>query len=523
MNKKAIPIIFAVTGHMDISVKAIEPIRKILKDIFKNFKKKYPHTPAILISALAEGADMLVAEVALECGIELNVILPYEEKIYLNSFKNSKNIQTFKKLKSKASKIEILNDINICSAQKAYEILGKKLADISTILIALWDGKDNGKKGGTSEVVKYKAKIFANNKKDRHIGSAIYIITTPRKNDIYSEKTIQLKKQFIGLHINEKEFEKFLKKIDSLNIDIEKSSEKSLSYLYSLMEFFEKRASINQKKFKLYSKLILLISAFAIISLEFFHDFSVDISLIFYGLGIIIAFFIYYLFLKKGDVQNNFVYSRGFVEALRVQNIWNAVNLDISVSDYYLVNQHHKYAWIRIALRNITYIDKTPFNKTKNNKKFIPEYWIKEQMEYYKDAIMVRDKSFAFWEKMEKFFYITGLVFLIIMFIYYFAEKMFELHNHHILHLFIFLSGVTLLIAVLIGEQYMQLEGFEEEIYNFEVMYNLFSNTKEALNKVSKYSNEYKNIIKDLGIAALEENTKWVVLHDKNRVKPILE
>jgi len=526
MNKKAIPVIFAVTGHRDIHSDAISQIRKIIKDRFESFQNNYPHTPAILISALAEGADMLVAEVAIECGIELHVMFPYEEKAYLNSFKNSDNIQIFKKLKSKASRIEVLSDKNLSSSEELYEILGKKLADISTILIALWDGKDNGKKGGTSEVVKYKEESPTRDKKDYHKGTAVYVIKTPRKNADFGTEYIKLEKRYIGLYVNKQEFEKTLKKIDTLNEEIQNKNKQSDTYLQSLMKFFERKAYLNQKKFKLYSKLILIISGISIISLELFHDFGVHISLLLYGVGLLTAFYIYYFFMKKGDVQNNFVYSRGFAEALRVQNAWNISSINKEIADYYLENQHHKYAWIKISLRNMTYIDKMPFIPT-YNKNVTLEDWINGQIEYYKIAIMDRDKRYHFWAKTEKFFYAIGLIFLILMFINYFSVMLIETHSHFLehklLHILIFSSGVSLLIAALIGEKYNQIEGFEEEIYNFNLMRNLFVDTKEALINVTKGSDEYKEIIYNLGIAALEENSKWVVMHDKHMVKPILE
>ena len=79
------------------------------------------------------------------------------------------------------------------------------------------------------------------------------------------------------------------------------------------------------------------------------------------------------------------------------------------------------------------------------------------------------------------------------------------------------------MIAAFIGEKYLQIEGFEEEIYNFMLMKSFFVNTKEALSDMENSSEEYNARIKELGISALEENTKWVVLHDKYRAKPILE
>ena len=77
--------------------------------------------------------------------------------------------------------------------------------------------------------------------------------------------------------------------------------------------------------------------------------------------------------------------------------------------------------------------------------------------------------------------------------------------------------------AAFIGEKYIKIEGYEEEIYNFYELLQDFKNAKDALKNLKKDSNEYKDIIYDLGIKALQENSKWVMLHDKMRVKPSLE
>ena len=54
-------------------------------------------------------------------------------------------------------------------------------------------------------------------------------------------------------------------------------------------------------------------------------------------------------------------------------------------------------------------------------------------------------------------------------------------------------------------------------------MLNNFQKAKQALKSVETGSKAYKKIIYDLGIKALEENSKWVVLHDSMRAKPSLE
>ena len=86
MKDSLISIIFGITGHRDLREQDIPNLEKSVASIFKEFQTKYPHTELILISALAEGADMLVARVAKKLGVTLHVLLPYEKEDYLNSF-----------------------------------------------------------------------------------------------------------------------------------------------------------------------------------------------------------------------------------------------------------------------------------------------------------------------------------------------------------------------------------------------------------------------------------------------------
>jgi len=84
-------------------------------------------------------------------------------------------------------------------------------------------------------------------------------------------------------------------------------------------------------------------------------------------------------------------------------------------------------------------------------------------------------------------------------------------------------SGLLLLVAAFIGEKYIKIEGYEDDIYHFNAMLSDFEEAKGALGATSKDSSEYKQIVSDLGLKALEENSKWVVLHDSMRAKPSLD
>jgi len=163
-----------ITGHRDIikTVRNKEDIQKFLLDL----ARKKPNEKIQLLSPLADGADRYVAEIMFELKkdknfqdrLELIVPMPFELEEYQKDF-DEKSKQEFNRLLSQAKEYFFVgyakgNDSSIVDKQngnkekrrKQYFEVGKYVADHSDILLALWDGKDIGKVGGTDEIVQYK-------------------------------------------------------------------------------------------------------------------------------------------------------------------------------------------------------------------------------------------------------------------------------------------------------------------------------------------------------------------------------
>jgi len=524
----SIPFVFGVTGHRDLRDEDVYKLEESVRSLFVRYQHKYPHTEIIVISALAEGADMLVARVAMELGLTLHVLLPYEEKEYLNSFDDPDNSEMFHKLKEYASRVEVNACVKTHGYETCYQLLGERIADESNILLALWDGVNNGKAGGTSAIVKYQRTGFEENRFDALDGNALFIITTPRKSnpDVTTDFTVH--EECLGKHVKGKEFEKMLENIDALNAEMQIgqfAADESLMKTYML--YFEDTATSNQTMFKRISKLILLFTALAFISMEIMHVMHIDHFTLGYGVFLLLAFGLYWKFMKNGKVQDDFVYSRGLAEALRVQNAWNGAGLGKSVAKYYLKDQHHKFTWLKTILKNLYYIDKDHIPFTPNyNDDNTPEDWIDKQIDYFKDASHTRHETFEFWEFWETWLYRAGLAVLMVMFVVYGLESL-HMVEHGVLwlnwHYMVLVSGVLLLVAAFIGEKYIKIEGYEDDIYHFNAMLSDFEEAQKALASTAKDSEEYKKIVYDLGLKALAENSKWVVLHDSMRAKPSLE
>ncbi|MGD8977192.1 MAG: hypothetical protein PVG91_06265 [Gammaproteobacteria bacterium] len=161
----AVPLVVAVTGHRDLVLAETTGIRDKARTMLLELKDSYPDRRIRVMSALAEGADRLVAELALELGIDLVVPLPMKKELYLDDFASAESRTQFEELCAGASEIlELplargltLDEISQPGPARSrqYAQLGVFLCAHCHILLALWDGKLTDDLGGTGQVVKF--------------------------------------------------------------------------------------------------------------------------------------------------------------------------------------------------------------------------------------------------------------------------------------------------------------------------------------------------------------------------------
>jgi hypothetical protein len=103
------------------------------------------------VSPIADGADQIAAEVALELGWELQAILPFDRKRYRASLANHGARERFDLLLKRATCVlELPGDSK--HELDAYVMTGRSTVAHCDILIAIWDGLPPRGRGGTGEV-----------------------------------------------------------------------------------------------------------------------------------------------------------------------------------------------------------------------------------------------------------------------------------------------------------------------------------------------------------------------------------
>lgn len=156
-----------ITGHRDLLSSELEiykrQIKEYLKDL-KNTTKKH----ILLISPLADGADRVFIDVGRQLNMEYQVVLPMPLHLYSKDFSEA-SLSEFNSLLIRAKNYSSIDIVDGYSEKdiadygeardKQYFAVGRYLADNCNALVALWDGKDNKKVGGTADVVAYRKSL----------------------------------------------------------------------------------------------------------------------------------------------------------------------------------------------------------------------------------------------------------------------------------------------------------------------------------------------------------------------------
>ena len=135
-----------VTGHQDVPAQAESFARVHINDALDAIDE-----PIKGVSSLAAGADQMFASIVIERGYPLHAVLPCHN--YFSSFSKPNDLLLFNNLLSQATEKEILQ--YKVPSEEAFLNAGRRLVDISDIILAVWDGQSAKGKGGTADVVKY--------------------------------------------------------------------------------------------------------------------------------------------------------------------------------------------------------------------------------------------------------------------------------------------------------------------------------------------------------------------------------
>ncbi|WP_017623387.1 hypothetical protein [Nocardiopsis chromatogenes] len=134
-----------ITGHSDLSADSVPLVRKALAGVIA----PYRDGGLVGLSCLARGADQIFAEVVLEAGGSLEVVLPSVD--YREAKVGPHNRDAFDGLLMRSAAVRYMP--HRTAGEQAYADANEAVLGGIDRLVAVWDGRPSGGRGGTGDAV----------------------------------------------------------------------------------------------------------------------------------------------------------------------------------------------------------------------------------------------------------------------------------------------------------------------------------------------------------------------------------
>jgi hypothetical protein len=566
----SLPLVIGVTGHRDLRPEDRDRLKTVVRQIFQELSADFPHTPLLVLSTLAEGADRLVAEVALDLELDLIVPLPMSREVYATDFSTAASREEFDHLLQRARywfELPIMKGATQLEVEARgearnlqYEQAGVYMVRHSHLLIALWDGTENQSIGGTCEVIKFQLEgvpqsyVPGASAIDPPETGPVYHVVTPRRGkSVLPKEPFRLHKRFPKGYSGEaNRFVSICKRIDELNRDIVEQAaalrrglQRSREYLYpqaessSLNSMGQSRrkqfalADVLAQRFQYLThktlKELFLVVLLAAIAFDFYAELFHERHWILAAYVLLLAGAYFWADRRadKKNYQNKYQDYRALAEGMRVQFFWGLAQLDASVDDHYLRKQRSELDWICSAMRvwNMPTkadekSDAAAINEVENLSQVLT-YWIKDQSRYFTKAAARENRRLERFEPYINWLLRLGLGVALVMALGLLAphpwkEKLHELmHSRPQMH-GVLLTLISLLpIAAALLHAFVEKSALSEHAKRYNRMSVLFANAQDRFSAMLAKSEfaEARRLIEELGREALAENGDWVILH----------
>ncbi len=157
------PFIVGVSGHRDLDPNDVDRLHEAVSAFVLQLKKRLPDTELRIIVGMADGADLLVAQAALDQGIGVEAVLPMPLERYASDFEpEALSVLTSLLKRPDVRCVELsppgsahpgYGSAEGPERDAMYENLTLTLIRRSSILLALWDGNPTRLPGGTADTV----------------------------------------------------------------------------------------------------------------------------------------------------------------------------------------------------------------------------------------------------------------------------------------------------------------------------------------------------------------------------------
>jgi hypothetical protein len=572
MKSSRIPIVIGVTGHRDLRAGDVPRLEEITREILSDLKQRHPHTPIVVQSSLAEGADLLAARIAVEMGLELIAPLPMAAAEYEKDFSTAATREEFSRLLAKARAAPVLPFAAGVTAEnigepdhRAQQYLksGLHIVRHCHILLAFWDGNKAQKTGGTSQMVNFKLTGFPTaelpewtvlNPPD---AGTVFHVVTPRISHPNPEGAFSLRKHFVNPRFAEEKeadgktsrekaenvFTALLEHTDIFNGDVlchqdalSIPAEKSCDALLSsaapadpdLAELAGRYATADalanhfQKWRHLFLGSLCVLVVPATVCLASYHAVERTqpaLMLLYIGGFWFFALIagLVYLAAQFGNAEKKHLDYRALAEGLKVLFYWRVAGIRDDVGAQYLRKQQSELDWIRLAVRASDLLTSFPAAEAAPYD-WIKTQWMDHQQRYFEKGAATNQRRASIFEWISRLVLLAGLLLAADIAVESIASCLHKdpapeslIRRLHIFSVII----VGMLATAGSTAAYAEKLAFVQLSKQYGQMRRLFRTaSNESASCIARGESEHvRAIIRRLGLEALRENGDWVMLH----------
>lgn len=345
-------LVVGVTGHRDIAADDEPRLRGAFGGILEGLGRRCPHTPLLVLSGLAAGADSLAAEEAMARNIPVMACLPMPAEEYEKDFSPAE-LARFRRLLAACARVTVTSP----TRRNGYVATGLFIAQYSHLLVAFWDEKTSRGPGGTADVINMR--LAGGRRRSADIEDIPYlpdvgpvdIIVTPRAGAPPPTNPYAAKRRYPKIFGRDRavarNFDSILGHIDAYNADLALVPAPPAGLpTEALMHRTDAVANLLQRRTNGFQMMLFIIAFLAAAAQVIGH---VPPLAKIIGLGLAL---VAYKVARKNDYENRYQDYRAVAEGLRVQGAWYCAGVRRRLVDNeYLRMQEGELQWIRMALR----------------------------------------------------------------------------------------------------------------------------------------------------------------------------
>jgi hypothetical protein len=156
--RRGTPFIIGVTGHRDLHAADLMQLGGAVADFVHLIKAQLPGSELEFAIGMADGADLLVAQIVLGLGVPVHAVLPmsladYAADFDAQSFAVLQTVLKHPKVDCDELSLASPRDLDAKSRAVMYENLAQNLLRRTSLMLALWDGRPSPLPGGTADTL----------------------------------------------------------------------------------------------------------------------------------------------------------------------------------------------------------------------------------------------------------------------------------------------------------------------------------------------------------------------------------